>query len=424
MNRARSRLAALALAALLVAAPASAQQAPFSLDDRFEGLLDRIDELEASAEALRAERDELRAERESLRSRALADAEARARDRDIANRLDAERARADELAAALERGTAELDGARTEAERARAETVQALADLEAIRAELDAARVEADELRADLAIARARADGATQAIAADEPVDAAPGADTADTADATDASDASAVAAGGAACGDTISSEVEGVVARLVVINPCRARERLSVRSMRPTDPLLGQLRTRFDADGRAELAFPVLEAGTRLRVLGAERGEWRDVELSPSADSGADIAVLRWEDDRVDLDLVATALDASTSLAPRAPDAPARGALGAFELVQGTDGAQLPRFEVFVAADGGPALELGVDHASRGAVAEPPWCGDSDAADPRLLLVLRRGGALEQARAALAPLPCGEAVPEGRRVTRLRTLG
>ena len=439
----RALAPAFALAALLLGtAPASAQQAPFSLDDRFEGLLDRIDELETSVETLRAERDELRTERRALRARALADAEARARDRDLADRLDAALARNAELEAALEGRSAELDAVRAVVEQGRGEIETSRDAAEAAHVAVEAARAEADaaaraqarvreelrtlrELRARLERAEAERD---RTVAERESAVAALDGARVEAATVRAELDVEGDAAPGEPCDDTILSNVEGVVARLVVVNPCRAEQRLSVRSARPTDPLLGQLRTRFDAEGRAELTFPVLEPETRLRVLGAERGDWHDVELSPDSDPGTDIAVLRWEDGRVDLDLVAVPVESEEALAPRGDgEAPADG-LGELELAQGADedtsGAQLPRFEVFVAAADAPSLELGVDHASRGDVAEPPSCGESEAADPRLLLVLRQAGALEQTRTALASLPCGTEVPAERRVTRLRTLG
>ena len=392
-ERLPGRVAALAaaLGAALACADAGAQQAPFSLDDRFGALLERVDQLETRLEASERRVGELAAERD----RALA--------RGATGR------RAD---ATLETGNATLAGRADELDRE-----GGTLDREEVPGrENDRLAGRAEALRAELAAARAGL-GTGSGLGADAEPGPEPG------------SDASLAAE--VLCDDALTSEVTGVVARLAVVNPCRAGGTLTVRAARSTDPLLAQLRARFDADGRAELAFPVLEPDARLRVFGADRADWQDVTLSPESDAGGNLAVLRWEDALVDLDLVvgprADGVPGSgrgASGDDAAGSGPADAGLGSLVLSQDGASAQLPRFEVFVAAPGAPALSLGVEHASRGAVAAPPWCGDADPAGPRLLLVLRRGGAFEQVRDALRSVPCGESVPEALRVRTLRTLG
>ena len=406
------RVAALgaALGAMLACAGAAAQQAPFSLDDRFAALLERIDELESRLEASERRVEALVAERD----RALARGESVGR----AN-------------AALEAENATLAGRTDELDREN-ETLDR--ENEALGRENDRLVGRAEALRAELAATRAGLRGPDDAAATVDGLGAGSGPDADPGLVREPEPDAALVAE--VLCDDALTSEVTGVVARLAVVNPCRANGTLTVRAARATDPLLAQLRARFDADGRAELAFPVLEPGARLRVFGADRADWQDVTLSPEADVGENLAVLRWEDALVDLDLVvgpradglpgpgrgASGDGAAGDAA--AGGAPADAGLGTLVLSQDGASAQLPRFEVFVAAPGAPALTLGVEHASRGAVAAPPWCGDADPAGPRLLLVLRRGGAFEQVRDALRSVPCGEPVPDALRVRALRNLG
>ena len=406
MRPARTVLPALvALALAAPGPPAAAQQAPFSLDDRFSTLLDRIEELEASLETLGAERD-------ALRERALADAEARARDVGSASRLERE-------IDALRRRAELAEAARDEAERAAALATERL---EAARAEATGARADLAVERARVAALRARGEGARDEASAG--TDAASDAGAEDAATAAADGPSSPLGAERAACADALRSEVDGVIARLIVTNPCRAGGTLSVRSARPTDPLLGQLRARFDDEGRAELAFPLLEPEARLRVFGAERGRWQDLALSPETDgAGGDLAVLRWEDAAVDLDLVASSADGPREGSGGDGGGEPAAELGALALAQDATDGQLPRFEVFVAAEGAPPVRLGVRHASRGEVARAPWCGSTDAARPRVLLVLRRDGALEQVRDELDAVPCEEPVPEALRVRTLRTL-
>ena len=411
------RVAALgaALGAALACAGAAAQQAPFSLDDRFGALLERIDELEARLEASERRVEAIAAERDRALERGESVGRANAT-------LEAENATLAGRADELDRENETLD---RENEALGRENDRLVGRAEALRAELAAARAglrEPDDAAADDAAATVDGRGA----------ESGPDVDPGSVRDPEP--DAALVAE--VLCDDALTSEVTGVVARLAVVNPCRAGETLTVRAARATDPLLAQLRARFDADGRAELAFPVLEPGARLRVFGADRADWQDVALSPEADAGENLAVLRWEDALVDLDLVvgpradgvpgpgrgASGDDASGD--GTAGGAPADPGLGSLVLSQDGASAQLPRFEVFVAAPGAPALTLGVEHASRGAVAAPPWCGDADPAGPRLLLVLRRAGALEQVRDALRSVPCGEPVPDALRVRALRNLG
>ena len=434
-------------------------------------LRDRVVELEARlATAADRERDAL--ERLEMRAAELAGELDRARaeaDAAVAAR-DALRAGADRelgaLAAELDRLAAELEAER---ERAAAEVVagdeRAATELDALRAALERAEAERDDARAELAVSEARATSlATRLAAADDEVarlgetivageraadaverriagmmasrDGADGADGAGgEADAPSGSAAIAeapsadpnVAPGDdASCEDALESRVAGVVATLVVTNPCRAGGTLAVRSARPLDPLIAQLRAGFDGAGRAELVFPVLEPESRLRVFGAERDDWQDVTLSPGDGADGDLVVLRWEDALVDLDLVlAPEADGGDAFSGGAPDeGPSGGdAFGTRLLAQGAEADQLPRFEVVAVDPGAPALALGVARPDLGEVAEAPFCGDADAAAPRVRVVLRDAGELQLVREALDPVACGEPVPDARRVSRLRTL-
>ncbi len=391
--------ALVALVALLSCGYASAQQAPFTLDDRFDTLLDRIEVLETERQALEAERVSLRRdlaasiEREAALVERVGAAED-ARDAALAER-DVAAVRAELELSRRETVTADRDLAVNERDAAIRARDDLADELEGVRAEAEARRA---ELQAQLDALIAQRDAApAEAVAVVRPVESP-------------------------RCADELSTSVEGVVASLVVTNPCRANQTLRVRAADPSDPLLGQLRASFDASGTASLQFPVLSPDTRLRVFGAVRSDFQDVVLEPADDAADTLAVLRWEDASVDLDLVVGpgSGDGRTSLGPRTDiDA----APGRYALVQGDDSAQLPRFEVFVPDADAPALALGVDHASRGARAEPPFCDDADAAAPRLLVTLRSAGALQQIRDAFEALPCGGEVPAAQRGRVLRTL-
>ena len=414
-------------------------------------VLGRLEERMRSLDRARAEAEEATAAREALAAGHERELDALGRERDrLAAELEAERERAvAETAAEGERAAAELD---------------------ALRAELDRAVVERDDARVEIAIAEARAASLARRLAeADDEIarlgetlsageraadeverrivemiearggtDGGPDGDGADDeavgaaddvggttepvaiAGAPTADAPTADTPAGASCEDALESRVEGIVATLVVTNPCRAGETLSVRAARALDPLIAQLRAGFDGAGRAELVFPVLEPESRLRVFGAGGDRWQDVVLSPEDGSDGDLAVLRWEDALVDLDLV---LEPRTEGGEASAGDAADGAFGTRLLAQGTDADQLPRFEVFSIGPDAPSLSLGVAQAGLGEVAEAPFCGDADAAAPRVRVVLRDGGEIRLVREALEAVACGEPVPEARRVSRLRTL-